>query len=351
MSTDPLAAIQPDAGVTPSAADPVAPAVPDAPVIPAADDGKLSDEEKAEADEWDKAADDIFPGIHETKEEDKKPDEPAKPVETSKTPEAPKDGENGAKPPEPGAKKPDEAAMDKDSETEPAEPTDASARLTAREQQAEVDAVKSDIRERMFANQPTELKAGDGTLLDSPDKVMQFKNPATGEAFTREEATLWLNQAERELTKSVAETNQRVNEITDTNLNLKDQADVVNFQYGELLRAMPELRSKLWAEYEKTLEKDSKSGIITKAKVSLQSFYEAALEPYAELGRKLESDEANKTAATTQATEQAKKDAEAAKQQRRTDRSDIYGPGKVDTQTEDDKEWAAAAEAVFGKLK
>lgn len=352
MSTDPLANIQPDAagdGATPPT--PPVPPMPDAPVLPAADDGKMTDDEKAEAAEWDAAADDIFPGIHDNdKKEGKKPDEPDKPGEKNETGEAAKTGKDGQEPPKPGPEKPDEGAEEGNGEDEPPEPSDATARLTAREQQEALDAVKNDVREKMFKDVPTELRAGDGELLDSVDKVMQYKNPSTGEAFTRDEATLWLAQQERNLQKNIADVNRQIDEITDTNLNLKDQADVTNYTYGELLRAMPELRAQLWAQYEKTLVKDPKSGVIVKAPVSLQSFYEAALEPYAQLGRRLEQEQSDKAAADTAAADKAKQDAEAAKQQRRSDRSDIYGAGKVDTQTDEDKEWAQAAEAVFGPL-
>jgi hypothetical protein len=351
MSTDPLANLQPDnGGGTPS--EPPTPPVVD-PVTPPANDAsnQMSEADKADAAEWDKAADDIFPGIHDDdKDKGKRDDEHADESKTTQTTEAPKTGQDGKEPPKPGDKKPDENGEGEDSENEPTEPSDATSRLTAREQQEQVDAVKSDVREKMFKDVPTELRAGDGELLDTVEKVMQYKKPGSDETFTRDEATLWLAQAERALDKNVADMNRQIDQITDTNLNLKDQADVINYQYGELLRAMPDLRAKLWSEYEKTLDKDSKSGIITKAKVSLKSFYEAALEPYAQLGRRLENEQGAKVVEDTAAADKAKKEAEATKAQRRADRSDIYAAGKTDTTSDEDKEWAAAAEAVFGPL-
>lgn len=332
---------------TPTPPAPDVPAVPDAPTPPANDDNKLSVEEQQEADEWEKATDELFPGLKKTEDEkDKKTDEQAD--KTTKTPETPAAGEDGKKPSETPDGKSDDVEEDDD---ESAAPTDASARLNAREQQASVDSLKNEIREKMFKDTPTEIRAPDGDLIDSVEKLMQYRNDATGEAFTREEATLWLAQAERQLDNNVKDMNSQIESIAETQLDIKDQADVVNYSYGELLKAMPELREKLWKEYEKTLEKDPKSGIITKAKVSLQSFYETALEPYAELGRKLES-ESTQAAADTQAAEQAtKQQQEQERQKKRQDRSDIYGAGKVDTQTEEDAEWSKAAEAVFGPLK
>jgi hypothetical protein len=64
----------------------------------------------------------------------------------------------------------------------------------------------------------------------------------------------------------------------------------------------------------------------------------------------LETENTTKIEADAKAAEEAKAKEEQTKQQRRQDRSDIYGPGKVDTQTDEDKEWSAAAEAVFGKI-
>ena len=354
--TDPLSSIQPaDDNSEPLA--PVAdatpePVVPDLPVVPEAEDGKLSEAEQAEADEWDKAADELFPGLR--KSEENKEDE------QSKSDEKPKENEEDQKPKEDekpkeesdeSAKKDDEGAEEDSAEDEPVEPTDANARLTAREEAAQVEAVKNDIKEKMFADIPTELKDADGDPIKNVGDVMKLINPNTGQQFTAEEAAIWLGQAERQVEKNIAQMNEQVDQIAETNLNLKDQADIVNFQYGELLKAMPELRDKIWAQYEKTLTKDSKSDIITKAPVSLQQFYETALEPYAELGRTLAQQESNNTAAQEKAAADAKAAEEAKKQQIRQDRSDIYGKGKVDTATEEDKEWAAAAETVFGPLK
>lgn len=357
MTDDSLSNIQPDtasaepvASVVP--AEPETPIVPEAPAVPAEpvkEDNKLTEEDKTEADEWDKAADELFPGLKKS-EEDKKEDEPAKPKETDEKVEADKKTEEDSKLKEDTSKSTEEDDAKQTEEDEQVEPTDASARLTAREQQAEVDAVKSDVREKMFSATPTELRDADGDLIKSIDDVMKLNNPRTGQPFTEEEAGMWLIQAQNTLKENTALVERQVNEIADTNIDLKDQADVVNYQYGELLRAMPELRASLWAQYEKTLAKDTKSGIITKAPVSLQKFYETALEPYAELGRNLESQETIKTEETAKADAKIKAEAEAKKTQVRQDRSDIYGKGKVDTQTDDDKEWSAAAEAVFGKL-
>lgn len=357
MGMEPAA---PAAPVEPAA--PVAPVEPPtpAPTPPAPVDGEQpTADQKADEDEWDAALKDfeeegVFPGLKSTntdKGDDK--NEPAKPGEKPKENEAGADDKTPKDPAEAAKDKTDDGTTDTgdgtDDENEQASPDEAIARRTAREQQDALDVVKTDVRAKMFADQPTKLVAGDGEVLDSAEKVMQYNNPATGEPFTREEATLWLSSAERELSKRVEDINSQVDQIADVNLDLKDQADIVNYGYGELLRAMPDLRAKLWGEYEKSLTKDAKSGIITKAPLSLQNFYEAALEPYAELGRRLETQDVTQTADQKAVADKAIADAEAAKAQRRADRSDIYQGGKVDTQTEESKEWGNAALGAFGE--
>lgn len=359
MSTDPLAAIQPSAG-----GESAAPVVPETPIIPADPAANQpSAEEKAEADEWDAATDKLFPDLKKTDDKENE-DEPTKPAkkptedEADKDPKAPTDvSPDPSKP----AKTAADAAHKDDGtdgeETEQIEPTAAASRLSAREEQQRLDSLKADIRGQLFADIPTEFRAKSeregmpGELLDSPDKLMQYLNPSTGEQFTRDEATLFLAQAERQVEKNAAYVNAQVEQIADVHADLQDQADVINYQYGELFQAMPELRDRLLGEYRKSLEIDQKSGLILKAPLSLRNFYETALEPYAQLGRQLEAQEAQTVAAAARTQQQTQAEQQQAKQQRRQDRSDIYGPGKVDTQTDDDKEWSAAAEAVFGKLK
>lgn len=377
MNDNPLAAIQPDAGgqATPPA-EPVAPIAPEPPTPPAAPvdptgaDGKLTPDEQDDVDGWDSAINEVFPGLRSAndnkdgnKNEQAKPDQGAEKNGTSQNdaanqkPNAQQENGTGTQPPKSDGKTADTDAdagtTDDDQENEPPEPTDIASRLSAREQQEAVKELKNEIRQKMFADQPTELRAKDGQLLDSIDTLMQYTNPRTGQPFTEEEAGMYLLQANQQLKDNMSRMEAQVEEIASTNLALKDEADLINYQYGALLEAMPELRQQLWDAYSKTFQTDSKSGIITKAPVSLQKFYATALEPYAELGRRLEAEETAKNANNTQTppapTAPAQQQQEAQrKQQVRQDRSDIYGGGKIDTQTEDDKEWGVALENVFG---
>lgn len=363
----PIPGSEPAAPVTPPAPEPPAPPTPPAPEPPAPPEPTAEEvADQADADEWDKATEELFPGV-KVKKEPKK-DEPAKPPEDLKKDEAPKvdpkdqepdagkgaGDDAGAKDKDAGA---DGAGADKDkkddgSEEEGAPDTSArDSRVAARESAAEIEAVSTDVREKMFKDEPTELQDKDGDPIKTIDDVMRLVNPRTGEAFTEEEAGQWLLAAQSEFNKNIASTNERIREIAEVNVDLKDEADAVNYRFGELLKSMPDVRAKIWSEFEKTLVKDKDTGIVTKMPVSLESFYTLALEPYVKLADGLEAtkqaDEAN---AKKDKEEADAKKAEEEKKKRRADRGDLYGGGKDDLMDDDEKEWAAAATEVFGPL-
>ena len=345
----------PPAPPTPPApeAPPAAPAVP--PIEPTPPKSPSEDEAQAEADakEWADAAKDAFPGLD--KKEPAK-DEPEKPAEDGKKPEAGKEN--------PDPKKPDEKSGDGDDakdkgkeESGADEEPDTLARdtrLAQREAAREVATMKADVRAKMFKELPfTELKDGDGDLIRNAGDVQRLINPDTKQPFTKEEAEAWFANASQQVVanqKTVAAAEKQIEQIADVNLGLKDEADVIKNEFGELLKAMPELRDSIWAEFNKTLTTDKETGIIIKAPVSLETFYRTVLAPYAKVGKQLESQEAAKVAEA----EKAKADAaaaETARKQNRADRSDIYGGGKPDVNDPEAKEWADAATAVFGPYK
>lgn len=196
------------------------------------------------------------------------------------------------------------------------------------------------------------LADADGDPIRGIDDVMKLVNPRTGEPFTEEQAGMWLLNAQSRMRDNVSDMNSRVEEIASTGISMKQESEQVAWQYGELLKAMPDLQKELWDQYEQTLIKDPKTGIVTKAPVSLQKFYETALEPYAALARRLET-QGDLSAPGTPAAPPAPATPtpavqEQQRQQRRQDRSDIYGGGKVDDVSDEAKEWGAAAQAVFG---
>lgn len=364
--TDPAANQEPAAP-----ADGGTPPAPTEPQTPPADGGdggeQLTPEEQAlkqEDDEWDQAADELFPGLTKSKkeEEGKKPDEPAKSEEKPKEGEAPPAAKKGQKQDEGKGTGDAAAPKDGDGDGNGEEPGDGEgdgegqevdtaaldARRSERAYKENVEALKSDIRKQMFSNAPTELRDAQGDPINSVEDVMQLINPNTGDAFTREEAAAWFVAAQNTLNRAIEKTSKDIDRIAEVNLDLKDQADSINYRYGPLLKEMPDVREKAWAKFEKTLVKDEKTGIIIAAPISLEDFYEDYLEPYAELGRQAEAaqqeDENEKKAA-----EEAKKKAEEeARQKRRQDRSDIYGGGNDDNNADpEDKEWDAAVKSVY----
>lgn len=348
----------------------------EAPVAPSGDNGEFTAADKQELDEWEQAAVDVFANSGVKKVEDGGNDEQSKSAqgaENGKTAQ----GDNQAQKPNAGQGDGDAANQggegqkqngQGENEAESAEPTDAISRLSQREQQQAVDYMQNDVRSKMFVEQNEQgqsiLRAEDGTVyhldqsgkailadkdgdpLDSLDKVMSHINPSTGRPFTEEEAGMWLLQAQAKLREDVSNIGSRINDIAQTNLTLKDEADIINYQFGALLRHpdFKDVRDNLWTQYQKTLTVDPKTGVIVKAPVSMEQFYKTALEPYARMGRQL----ANQQAQQVQQQQQQQEQAQTAKQQRRADRSDIYGGGKTDMRTDDTKEWDAAAMSAFG---
>lgn len=165
---------------------------------------------------------------------------------------------------------------------------------------------------------------------------------------------MYLLNAQQRMRDNVADLNSRISEIASNGITMKQDSEVIAWEYGELLKAMPELQKELWTEYEKTLVKDPKTGIVIKAPSSLEKFYRIALEPYAALARRLDAENGitppTGTPPAPAAPDPAVQQQVTAekRQQARQDRSDIYGGGKVDEATDEDKEWGAAASAVFG---
>jgi len=356
------------------------PEPPAPPVETPANGEQQTAEEKQDAEEWGDAIENVFPDLEKPTGKDN--NEPAK---SEKTEEAAGEGKETATP-----KKPDEAAgsgkdrtpesgQDKGDGNKPADddggagngeeedseqveqvdPAEAISSRSAREERQLLADMGSSVREKMFKDAVTELKDADGDPIKTIEDVMAHVNPKTGERYTEEEAGMWLLQANQQMRDNNAAMEKQIADISETQLGLKDDADIINFQYGELLKAMPDVRKQLSEAYGRTVIRDPKSGLITRAPVSLKQFYETALEPYAEMGRRLEAQEAAKQTQTPaanngngnqpEAPTKSPSEAQRLKEQRRQDRSDIYGNGKRDLRDDDTKEWDDAALNVFGE--
>lgn len=305
--------------------EPIAPAEPDVTVTPPIDQPDAAAD--AEAAEWDEIAKETYPNLLE----DKKKDEEKEPEKTD--PAKPADPEN-----------PEAAAPSEEAKTEtPADPvaspaSTADLRATQREMSVEFDAVKKDVALELFKDLPLELKDADGDPIRGVEDVMKLVDPRTGATFTEESAATWYLQAKDGLSKMIQEADEQANRITLANIGLKDDADRLQKEFGEILKANPDAMKTVWSEYSKTLKMSSGGKIVVEAPVSLYSFVKTAISPYA-------------TAAKAQAEAAVAKDAadKAARSQQRQSRSDIFGSGKTDTMTDDEKEWADAVREYYGK--
>lgn len=350
---EPVAPVEP---VAPPPADPTPPATPPAdPATPPATPPTPDEAAQAADDkEWQDAEDELFPGLKSANKEDKKPDEPAKPEEPAKAPEAPATDPKDQKPNDESGASDGTGAQDADNKKdgEPAEDSgtaEIDARRATRAYQDEVAEVQADVRKTMFADSPTELRDADGDPIKTIDDVMKLINPRTNEPFTEEQAGAWFLSAQQAFNQKKADEAKRIEQIAEVNMDLKDQADILNKRYGNILKTDVALRDRLWAAYQKTLIKDPKTNLIVSAPVSLEEFYDLHLEPRAKAAETAQVDAA-KVAADAKAAEDAKKakeDEDRAK--KRADRSDIYAAGTNDNTDPEDKEWGAAHEAVYGK--
>lgn len=328
-----------------------------------------SEAEIAETNEWDAAQKELFPGLNQdtttttTVETTQAPEDtttttttaaPADDTTTTTTTVAPDtttttttiDPNETAEQKAEREKKEAEIAAEVEENLPDTSARDA--RQIARDAQKQVAEVAKDVREKMFKDAPTVLKDADGDPITSINDVMKLINPVTNEAFTQEEAGIWLLSAQQKFNQGLEQMEKQITQIAEVNVDLKDQADAVTYKYGELLKADTALRDRVWAEYEKTLVKDPDSGIITSMPVSLEAFYDTLLAPYAKLAESME----NNTAEENRRAAEAQKAEEERKKKERQDRSDIFGRGNVDDLTDpEDKEWAQAATVVFGPKK
>jgi len=266
----------------------------------------------------------------------------------------------------------DDAADDK-SDDDADESGDA-AKKTDEEEVAEKHTTKDDIKEalremeqekELSAENRNELRSEvikemfpdgiDKKLYDSAgdeikgiDDVTKLINPKTGDYFTDEEAAQWLMDSNKKLNDDVAQLEAYADEIVDTNISLKDGADRVAELYGDVLEQFPEVADKLLDAYSRTLQKDEKTGIITKAPVDVVEFYAMALAPYKELAPQLAAQKQAeaKAKADKEAADKAAAEAEAKRKQ--GERGDMKQRGKGEHKPSgEDAEWLDAMEEYF----
>ncbi len=314
----------------------------------AAPDAAKTDEQN-EDDEWADAEKEIFGKQPTAKQE--KTDESAKPKTTDQTTQAPVANPDDKKPnAEQGASDDTNKGSGK-SEAPSATEVERVARQSARSYAQQVDTFKADVIKTMFSDVPDTLQDADGDPINSIEDVMKLKNGRTNEAFTEEEAGMWLLHNQQKFNENRADMEKKAEAIAEVNIDMKYEADAVNEKFGEYLKAHPEFRDELWVEFLETLEIDKATNLITKMPVSLEKYYERNVGYRVEAAKTDETAKANVEAERVAAEAKAKEDAEKAKQAKRQDRSDIYGNSNVDTRDDDTKEWDDAKTAVFGPLK
>lgn len=294
---------------------------------PTAPDPSINPVEAEDDKEWEEATKEQYPGL---KSEDAPADKPAE-APTNPDPNAAK-VEDLNKPAEPAAPAVDRNALD--------------VRMTQRQMAEEAEAIRLDVRDKMFPEE--EIKDAQGNPIKSADELMQYEDPRTpGEKFTKEAAEEAWQVHMRTQQQQRAEQDKQVEQIASVNLALKDEADMVKDQYGAFLDANPGVKKEIFDLYQNTLVVDPKTGIVTKAPVSLLKFYNTAMKPYIHAAQEFQKAQQQ----MSQQAEQAKQQEEEKRRQTRADRSDVFSAGKTDTMSEEDKEWSEAATAVFGPLK
>lgn len=225
------------------------------------------------------------------------------------------------------------------------DPTTANARKTQRQIQEDHKAFVSDVKERLYPNLKNELQDSEGKPVRTTADLMRLENPKTGKAFTEEEAGLFLIQAQKHLAEENEKAENRVAEVADVNITIRDESLAVRQKWGALLKELdkeqPGFSDGLLTKFKKQLDVDAESGLITGFKLSPEEFYDTALAGY---------EQARKALQTTEQAQEDKKKTEVQldKARNKQDRSDITSSSNTDTRSDEDKEWDAAEQEVFG---
>lgn len=220
-------------------------------------------------------------------------------------------------------------------------------RAASREIMADEQAMREDVREKLYGDASDKLFDADGDEIKGIDDVMRLVNPNTGQPFTEDEAGSWLLRAQQHLAQERETREKQVENIASVNIRIRDEAETVKERFGDILAEKPQLAQRLMAEYRKTFKLDESGEVILDAPVSLEGFFEAALTPYAET-RQAQSAEASARQAEESEAEKLRR--ENARLKNRADREDIFSGGDRtnDAKSQESKEWAAAAKEVYG---
>lgn len=112
-------------------------------------------------------------------------------------------------------------------------------------------------------------------------------NPNTNEPFSYEEAASWMMGAQQKMNQNIEELQSWAEDVAEKNVSLFEGNQRVMDQYGDVLKAMPNLAEELAAKYVKTLEFDKTGTYVTKVPLDPVEFYETAITPYIKLGEQM----------------------------------------------------------------
>lgn len=178
--------------------------------------------------------------------------------------------------------------------------------------------VREDLKEALALDSTyTKVALEDGTPITSVSQLTQVINPDTEEPYTREEAAQLLLEAQQIVNENIKFYEQRVDELTDLNVNFKEEADRVDELYGDILKALPDVAKELLEAYQKTFKLSDDGSYVESVPVSPLEFYGPALKPFRTAVDQMHQQEAEAKVAETRAIKEAEIKAEQA------DRGDI----------------------------
>jgi len=304
-----------------------------------ADKGQESDKKEEEQRTIDEQAeskkDDKEEGAPKSDPENQKPNEEQKPGDEANK----ATGEEG---------KPAEAKT-----PEPAPNPDAEDRARRRAQldlEADRKELAQDIKAKMYSDVPDKLLDAEGKEIRTPQDVTQYRNPATGQNFSLEEATRWLQLAQLNLEDKSKTTQGEIDNIVDVNIRVKEEADEILEEFGALLRDKPGLRKQIWEDYKATLQVSADGEVIVGAPVSMRNFYRTQLTPYKVYAEQQQTQAEQQAEVDQKAKDEAaKKKAATEKRQSQSDREDVFSTRTKTHEGMDpeEKEWAEVGKEYY----
>lgn len=188
------------------------------------------------------------------------------------------------------------------------------------ERQTYAGQLRSELREALKLDSTyTTITLEDGTPITSVNQLTQVINPETDEPYTRDEAAQLLLDARQIVDDNLRSVEERVDALTDLNLNFKEEADEVDRLYGDILKAFPDVAKDLLEAYQKTFKVSADGNYVEEVTVSPLEFYGPALRPFRNATDQLKQQQADEAAAAAKAAQ------EAATKAQQEDRGDLGG--------------------------